>query len=1051
MAPNPELSYLDRVVMEIIETERTYVRDLRSIVEDYLAHIIDASDLLIGPEQVCSLFGNIEDIYEFNSELLQDLDQCQNDPVSIARCFVLRSDYFEIYTQYCTNYPNSVATLTECMRNKTLLKFFMERQEVLKHPLPLGSYLLKPVQRILKYHLLLQEISKHFNPDSDGYEVVVDAINTMTEVAWYINTMKRKHEHAVRLQEVQSLLIGWRGPDLSTYGELVLEGTFRFHHAKNDRTLFLLERLLLITKRRGENFIYKTHISCSTLMLMEGAKDSLCFSLTHYKHPKHPYTVQARTTEDKKLWTHHIKRLILENHHTVIPQKAKDAILEIDSSYPRSRFNAERKIKTQSQDFTLNHKSELIKHAVKHNKEPAASLKLWVSESELCTRLSESDLQTTNPHEILQQLRDEDGEPGAPGPQDGEQEEMGSDDGVNQEEMGSDDGTSEDFSRSMISCWSSRAQTLLQLHLEETRLAEGHAHPTSKEERRLSDYKISTQIPASESPKQPNRADHCLLPDSARSSLREDQEELKEEEHAKYTQDTQSSEEEEEEPCTGSEHRPILPSSVLDQAGSIVERFVPNSRRCSSTTDEFRSPRAAALSPGEAPDPLSPGDEAPPGSDRRPCRRRDSTLSTQERLIIQKIRSYYENAEQEDATFSLKRRESLTYIPNGLVRSSVSRINKIPLTQRPITASGPPKTDGVGTAGSEEPQDPHSTGSDTQQRPAELREETFRPSTEMIQVWEEMEREVTRSPDGRRSRDLTQLRGAPPPGSSRNLRDQGEPVPAEDLSTIAEESPAKVPGADKSSENVVFNLARIFSQNKQSSEAANQPRRRASETTPTSTPTSHLPPPRTETNHSNVKGKLSLTLPSAPSDQTGLPPQTPGSSSSTSSVRVLSPERFFCRSPPLYEGFHWPDVRELRSKYTRLEGAPLTPGSGRGGASRVQRGGSLDQKLSEFARGDYYVSARAPLSNQRTITVLEKHTAAPSRSTPRYSQVRATTPRDHASLLSVAERRRAYQDTEEREPRTSTDTERVRNAVRQGDVTQQGVVKSLREKFLNLG
>lgn len=41
------------------------------------------------------------------------------------------------------------------MRNKTLAKFFRERQETLKHSLPLGSYLLKPVQRILKYHLLL--------------------------------------------------------------------------------------------------------------------------------------------------------------------------------------------------------------------------------------------------------------------------------------------------------------------------------------------------------------------------------------------------------------------------------------------------------------------------------------------------------------------------------------------------------------------------------------------------------------------------------------------------------------------------------------------------------------------------------------------------------------------------------------------------------------------------------------------------------------------------------------------------------------------------------
>lgn len=48
-----------------------------------------------------------------------------------------------------------MAVLTECMRNKMLAKFFRERQETLKHSLPLGSYLLKPVQRILKYHLLL--------------------------------------------------------------------------------------------------------------------------------------------------------------------------------------------------------------------------------------------------------------------------------------------------------------------------------------------------------------------------------------------------------------------------------------------------------------------------------------------------------------------------------------------------------------------------------------------------------------------------------------------------------------------------------------------------------------------------------------------------------------------------------------------------------------------------------------------------------------------------------------------------------------------------------
>lgn len=46
----------------------------------------------------------------------------------------------------------------------------------------------------------LQEIAKHFDEEEDGFEVVEDAIDTMTCVAWYINDMKRRHEHAVRLQ-----------------------------------------------------------------------------------------------------------------------------------------------------------------------------------------------------------------------------------------------------------------------------------------------------------------------------------------------------------------------------------------------------------------------------------------------------------------------------------------------------------------------------------------------------------------------------------------------------------------------------------------------------------------------------------------------------------------------------------------------------------------------------------------------------------------------------------------------------------------------------------
>ncbi|XP_038032524.1 pleckstrin homology domain-containing family G member 1 isoform X3 [Anas platyrhynchos] len=348
---SPKLLYVDRVVQEILETERMYVQDLKSIVEDYLDCITDQSKLSLGTEERSALFGNIRDIYHFNSELLQDLENCENDPVAIADCFVSKSEDFHIYTQYCTNYPRSVAVLTECMRNKTLAKFFRERQEALQHSLPLGSYLLKPVQRILKYHLLLHEIENHLDKDTEGYDVVLDAIDTMQRVAWHINDMKRKHEHAIRLQEIQSLLTNWKGPDLTSYGELVLEGTFRIQRAKNERTLFLFDKLLLITKKRDEMFAYKAHILCGNLMLVEVIpKEPLSFSVFHYKNPKMQHTVQAKSQQDKRLWILHLKRLILENHPAKIPAKAKQAILEMDAiHHPGFHYSPEGEMKSSYQ------------------------------------------------------------------------------------------------------------------------------------------------------------------------------------------------------------------------------------------------------------------------------------------------------------------------------------------------------------------------------------------------------------------------------------------------------------------------------------------------------------------------------------------------------------------------------------------------------------------------------------------------------------------------------------------------------------------------------
>ncbi|XP_016318265.1 pleckstrin homology domain-containing family G member 3-like [Sinocyclocheilus anshuiensis] len=879
MAPNPELTYLDRVVMEIIETERMYVRDLRSIVEDYLAHIIDTGDLPIKPEQVCALFGNIEDIYEFNSELLQSLDMCDNDPVAIARCFVIKREYFDIYTQYCTNYPNSVAALTDCMRNKTLAKFFRERQAALKRSLPLGSYLLKPVQRILKYHLLLQEIAKHFDPEEEGYEVVEEAIYTMTGVAWYINDMKRKHEHAVRLQEVQSLLINWKGPDLTTYGELVLEGTFR-----------------------------------------------------------------ARTVEEKKLWAHHIKRLILENHQAVIPQKAKEAILEMDSIYKKYRYSPEKlkkSVSCQSEEFSNSRQGrrqsepskEILKNTeviLKHSDSEGALAVDLIADSTLglCESSAEKPVaQDEYSPEALIPSDNEEPIRASPSLKARLMQENGDEaegEGSDSDDILMEDNQVADFASSMlaaISCWHYRARALLSMDFTtEERGCEdtgnnfkGENGPSVeqveaylKDEKYISEQDKSQNLETTscwgsteklkpdvfcdpESKEMEKQVPDIQDLESARD--KDDQKGSKEEASSQLRQeDTPGDSSEEEEDV---EEKPdstsILPSSVLDKASAIAEHFVCNARRSSVSTEEMRSlgcvsphlpsRTGSTVSLGDAHErqhrlastcseshgvPLtqealasadfmigSSGENSLFDSDRSIYRRRDSVLSRQARLLIDKIRSYYENAEHQDATFSLKRRESLTYIPSGLVRNSVSRFNSIPkdkdlALEKTTSTSGPVTAHNSLTesllvtsvlsetnanpATLEQPAIAASTDFSRHDRNGALfdsdvdgsikpqsidgshEEEVFRPSYEMIKVWQDMEKEVTRCQGdlkALRPREIPYFKGTSPslsrkdPNQRRKQESKGSDglimFEDSDLSTIREES--STPLAFKEKEN----------------------------------------------------------------------------------------------------------------------------------------------------------------------------------------------------------------------------------------------------------
>lgn len=218
-------------------------------------------------------------------------------------------------------------------------------------------------------------------------------------------------------------------------------------------------------------------------------------------------------------------------------------------------------------------------------------------------------------------------------------------------------------------------------------------------------------------------------------------------------------------------------------------------------------------------------------------------------------------------------------------------------------------------------------------------------------------------------------------------------------------------------------------------------------------------------------GKPNLALPLKACVETTQGIQT--DTSSPNRLAILSPERSHLKSPMPFESFSWPDVSELRSKYTSLEHTPLTPVTSPANTlspgcsidcnvSHLQRAGSLDQKLVGFGwnnlpnkkvNSDYYISTQATLSNNRTITVLEKmnKTYTHTSQTQNDIQIHSPSSWEKMSLLTVTERCRLYEDLDEAAFRTETENRnKDKKAVKHSNVTQQGVVKNLREKFLNL-
>ncbi|KAG5678381.1 hypothetical protein PVAND_008061 [Polypedilum vanderplanki] len=323
---NPSLTMCERAALEIVDSEKSYVEDLGQIIKGYLQDWKERACLKT--DELDILFSNIQEIYEFNSSLLEKLIESQNDPQLISKCFIQEHERFDVYTTYCTKYPEAISLLTTLLQASHTNALLTSTQKMLKHTLPLGSYLLKPVQMILKYHLLLDNLKKHCDLPE-----VKEAHEMMKDVARNIDQVKKKLEQKNRVKELSGVLDGWLGPDLTVLGELRQEGLLMEHN--KPRIVFLFETMLIICKPKEDKRLqFKTYIPCKTLMLVEHLPgDPTSFHVLPFSDPRSQIKLTAKNRDQKRLWAQQIKQAMLE--HFDIPSRAKELVFKLGDEEDR--------------------------------------------------------------------------------------------------------------------------------------------------------------------------------------------------------------------------------------------------------------------------------------------------------------------------------------------------------------------------------------------------------------------------------------------------------------------------------------------------------------------------------------------------------------------------------------------------------------------------------------------------------------------------------------------------------------------------------------------
>nr|XP_057917597.1 dynamin-binding protein isoform X4 [Doryrhamphus excisus] len=204
---NPELRMLEKrskVIEELLQTEKDYIKDLQMCVVEIIEPLQRKQ---VKNVDFDGLFGNISSVIDLSQRLFEKLEESD----SIGKVFLeFKTELEGVYNVYCQNHDDAISLLESYEKDENIQRHVQECLERLRaiyrewgktNYINLGSFLIKPVQRVMRYPLLLMELLGATPESHHDQPQLTLALQAVKEINVNINEYKRRKDLVVKYRK----------------------------------------------------------------------------------------------------------------------------------------------------------------------------------------------------------------------------------------------------------------------------------------------------------------------------------------------------------------------------------------------------------------------------------------------------------------------------------------------------------------------------------------------------------------------------------------------------------------------------------------------------------------------------------------------------------------------------------------------------------------------------------------------------------------------------------------------------------------------------------